>query len=93
MSRKHYYAIAKAIASPAEYHAEQSLCHKLNTMIEVLDAIGTVCYEDNDRFDYDKFVTEFLDTIGEEKLQYYRCQDILRNRLPKYATPRLFYKS
>ena len=88
MSRKHYYAIAKAIASPAEYYAEQSLCNKLDTMIEVLDAIGTVCYEDNDRFDYDKFVTEFLDTIGEEKLQYYRCQNILRNRLPEYATPR-----
>ena len=88
MSRKHYQAIAEAIALPAEQHAEQSLCHKLNTMIEVLDAIGTVCYEDNNRFDYDKFVTAFLDAIGEEKLKYYRCQNILRNRLPEYATPR-----
>ena len=88
MSRKHYQALAEAIAQPLEDGAEEWLCNRLNCCIEVLDAIGTVCYEDNNRFDYDKFVRAFLDTIGEDKLSYHRAQLILRNRLPEYAAPR-----
>jgi len=88
MSRKHYQALAEAIAQPLEDSAEEWMCHNLGNCIDILDAIGTVCYKDNDRFDYDKFVRAFLNTVGEDKLSYHRAQIILRHRLPEYATPR-----
>ena len=88
MSRKHYQALAEAIAKPLEPFNGEGMCSKLTTCIEILDAVGTVCWKDNDRFDYDKFVRAFLDTVGEDKLSYHRAQLILRHWLPEYAKPR-----
>ncbi len=87
MSKKHYQALAEAVAQPLEYGEEEWMCTYLGLCIDILDAIGTVCWKDNDRFDYDKFVRAFLDTVGEDKLSYFRAQLILRNRLPEYADP------
>ena len=85
MSRKHYQALAEAIARPLELYNSVGTCSRLNLCIQVLKAVGSVCAEDNDRFDYDRFVRAFLDAVGEDRLSYYRAQEILRNSLPEYA--------
>ena len=69
MTRKHYQALAEAIAEPTEDYGAVALAHQLAAIIPVLHSVSKVLKADNPRFDKNRFCSAFRDAVGEEKIE------------------------
>lgn len=63
MSKKHYQALAEALAKPTERYGSDALASRLVPIVEAVIAVADVCYEDNNRFDYRRFYDAFIQEI------------------------------
>lgn len=63
MSKKHYQALAEALAKPTARYGAGALAERLNPLVDAVIAVADVLSEDNDRFDRRKFVCAFLQEI------------------------------
>mgnify|MGYP003127589063 CR=1 FL=1 len=63
LSRKHYQALAEALAAPTEGYGSGALAVRLVPIVEAVEAVADMCYEDNNRFDYRRFYDAFIQEI------------------------------
>ena len=63
MSKKHYQALAEALAKPTAGYGAGALATKLVPIVEAVEAVADMCYADNDRFDYRRFYDAFIQEI------------------------------
>ena len=63
MSKKHYQALAEALAKPTEGYGAGALAVRLIPIVDAVIAIADMCYEDNNRFDYRRFYDAFIQEI------------------------------
>jgi len=65
MSKKHYQALAEALAKPTKPYGSKALAQQLANIVPVVESIADMCYADNDRFDYRRFYDAFIAEIDE----------------------------
>ena len=63
MSKKHYQALAEALARPTEGYGSYALAQRLVPIVDAVEAVADMCYADNDRFDYRRFYDAFIQEI------------------------------
>ena len=63
MSKKHYQALAEALAKPTEGYGSWALAERLVPIVDAVEAVADMCYADNNRFDYRRFYDAFIQEI------------------------------
>ncbi len=63
MSKKHYQALAEALGKPTAGYGAWALAERLVPIVDAVEAVADMCYEDNNRFDYRRFYEAFIQEI------------------------------
>mgnify|MGYP003139125590 CR=1 FL=1 len=65
MSKKHYQALAEALAKPTARYGSGALAERLDPLVDAVIAVADVLGEDNDKFNRRKFFNAFLREIAD----------------------------
>lgn len=65
MSKKHYQALAEALAKPTQGYGHYALASRLVPIVAAVEAVADMCYADNNRFDYRRFYDAFIQAIDD----------------------------
>ena len=82
MSKKHYQALAEALAKPTAGYGAGALAQRLVPIVDAVEAVADMCYADNNRFDYQRFYDAFiqeidnLDPTEQESDRALECLDV-----------------
>jgi len=63
LSRKYYQGLAEALAKPTEGYGAGALAQRVVPIVATVKAVADMCYEDNNRFDHQRFYDAFIQEI------------------------------